>query len=152
MGTHSVDDSYTLKKRTETYPRMAQFNPNYNDIGTKFIEHFFTTFQTNREGLRNLYGEQSILSYEGHAEPIVGVDEIMKKYESLKFQSVAFQNANVTCQPLSSGSIIVYAQGDICIDGGSPLKFSETFVLTNNGGTKHLKTLDSSLMETLITS
>lgn len=42
-----------------------QMNPQYEQIGKAFVEHYYQMFQTNRAALVSLYQADSLMSFEG---------------------------------------------------------------------------------------
>ena len=40
-------------------------NPQFNEIGTAFVQHYYQLFQTDRSQLLSLYQEDSLMSFEG---------------------------------------------------------------------------------------
>ena len=49
----------------------------FEGVGKQFVEHYFNTFDTNREGLVPLYSQDSMMTYEG--EQLLGVQSIVEK-------------------------------------------------------------------------
>ena len=37
----------------------------FQEIGTQFVTHYYSTFTSNRQGVAGLYSDQSCLTYEG---------------------------------------------------------------------------------------
>ncbi|GFS33896.1 nuclear transport factor 2A [Actinidia rufa] len=61
-----------------------------------FVEHYYTTFNSNQEGLANLYQESSMLTLEG--QNIQGSQSIVAKLTSLPFQQCQHAITAVDCQ------------------------------------------------------
>merc|ERR1719152_1138854 len=82
---------------------MANINPQFNEIGTQLYTHYYQTFDTNRAGLAGLYGDTSMMTFEGEQ----------------------FQGAQ------GITGIIVFVTGNLIVDGGAatPLKFAQVFHL-----------------------
>ncbi|ORZ39679.1 hypothetical protein BCR44DRAFT_1427007 [Catenaria anguillulae PL171] len=92
-------------------------------------------FGSNRAGLRPLYREHSMMSYEG--TDLAGVNAIMEKLESLPFQEIRFNVLTVDAQPSNptAGSLLIVVTGQL-IPGGEdkPLFFTQTFQLIPEAG------------------
>merc|ERR1712198_607910 len=118
---------------------MAGYNQDYKNIGTQFLEHYYKTFQQDRSQLRQLYGADSILSWQDvRSEPICGTDNIMNKLIGLPFKTVEHTSAHPFSQPMADGGILIAVSGDLKIDGDNPLKFSQTFILRNVSNTWYI--------------
>ena len=52
----------------------------FNEIGTQFVNHFYSTFNQPREQLMNLFSDQSMLTFEG--EQFMGQEAIYGKLSS----------------------------------------------------------------------
>ncbi|PSS28594.1 Nuclear transport factor 2 like [Actinidia chinensis var. chinensis] len=61
-----------------------------------FVEHYYTTFDSIREGLANLYQELSMLTFEG--QNTQGSQSIVAKLTSLPFQKCQHAITAVDCQ------------------------------------------------------
>ncbi|KAD0890837.1 hypothetical protein E3N88_43582 [Mikania micrantha] len=61
-------------------------------VSKAFVEHYYSTFDTNRSGLANLYQESSMLTFEG--QKIQGSQNIVNKLTSLPSSS-----ANIPSPP-----------------------------------------------------
>ena len=98
-----------------------------DDVAKAFIPHYYNLFDTNREGLVSLFRETSSLTFEGDG-PKTGVAQIMEKLRGLP--PVAHQPQTIECQPsVSQNAILVFCTGQIMIEQGKPLKYSEVFQL-----------------------
>lgn len=53
----------------------------FQSVGTQFVQHYYTTIDSNRANLATLYSQESMLSFEG--EQYLGVEAIMGKLQSL---------------------------------------------------------------------
>ena len=108
---------------------------NFEEVSKAFTQHFYMTFDTNREGLASLYTDQSLMTYEG--TQIMGQAAIMNKYRSLGFNqakhNIKTQDAHPN--PLQPNAVIVFVTGDLQIEGQEyPMKFAEVFHLVQTGG------------------
>lgn len=101
---------------------------NFQAVGEQFVNFYYTSFDTNRETLRGLYVQESMLTFEG--EQFRGVDTIMNKLLSLSFQTVKHQLSTLDCQPSSTpNGILVFVSGFLQMDQDAPFKFSQVFHL-----------------------
>nr|GEU56871.1 nuclear transport factor 2B [Tanacetum cinerariifolium] len=98
-------------------------------VSKAFVDHYYTTFDTNRAGLANLYQESSMLTFEG--QNIQGAANIVAKLTSLPFQQCKHTITTVDCQPSgSSGGVLVFVSGNLQLAGEQhALKFSQMFHL-----------------------
>ena len=101
-------------------------------IAEAFTAHFYNTFDTDRNGLGNLYCDASLLQFE--SSPVVmGKDEIVKKLVGLPMQTVKHVITTADGQPTVDGGIIVHVIGQLKTDEDPPHSFSEMFHLKLNG-------------------
>ncbi|ORZ31946.1 hypothetical protein BCR44DRAFT_120622 [Catenaria anguillulae PL171] len=104
-------------------------------VAKGFTDFYYATFGSNRAGLRPLYREHSMMSYEG--TDLAGVNAIMEKLESLPFQEIRFNVLTVDAQPSNptAGSLLIVVTGQL-IPGGEdkPLFFTQTFQLIPEAG------------------
>lgn len=107
---------------------MANFNPNYADIASGFIAHFYKVFQEDRAQLHNVYHpECAFLSFEGTAHQ--GKEAIHAKYTSLPFGSVNVVVTKMDPQPTMDGGILIMVIGQLKVDSDPPHAFSQLFHL-----------------------
>ncbi|EEA06598.1 nuclear transport factor 2 domain-containing protein [Cryptosporidium muris RN66] len=111
--------------------QSVSLNPQFDQIGRQFVQHYYQTFQNNRSGLGVLYGPQSMLTWED--SQFQGQANISAKLGSLNFQRVKFDIVRADCQPSPENGVIVFVTGDVSIDEGQPLKFSQVFNLLPSG-------------------
>ncbi len=104
-------------------------NPQFASIGQQFAEHYYKTFDSSRGSLGNLYGPNSMLTFEN--EQFQGGEAIVKKLASLPFSTVRHETTTVDCQPNpSNGGVLVMVTGNLFVDGSAtPIKFAQTFHL-----------------------
>jgi len=110
----------------------AEFQGHLNaikQIAQAFVQHYYSTYDSDRLKLSNLYRNTSILSFEGAT--FIGTENIMKKYQSLNFKKVAHKIISFDCQPSGSASgILVFVCGDLKVDDDqNGIKFSQVFHL-----------------------
>ncbi|XP_047159404.1 nuclear transport factor 2B-like [Vigna umbellata] len=100
-------------------------------VAKAFVDHYYSTFDTNRSNLRNLYQEDSMLSFEG--EKILGAHSIAAKLTSLPFHQCQHSITTVDCQPSGVGAgagVLVFVSGNLQLAGEQhALKFSQMFHL-----------------------
>ncbi|KAG8383306.1 hypothetical protein BUALT_Bualt05G0171000 [Buddleja alternifolia] len=85
-------------------------------VAKAFVEHYYSTFDTNRAGLASLYQETSMLSFEG--QKFQGAQSITAKLTSLPFQQCQHQITTVDCQPSGpSGGMLVFVSGNLQLAG-----------------------------------
>ncbi|KAF3795473.1 Nuclear transport factor 2 [Nymphaea thermarum] len=96
-----------------------------DSLAKAFVEHYYSTFDTNRAGLANLYQEGSMLTFEG--QKIQGAQNITAKLTSLPFQQCQHSITTVDCQPSGpAGGMLVFVSGNLQLAGEQhPLKFSQ---------------------------
>ncbi|KAL2021266.1 hypothetical protein VTK56DRAFT_7345 [Thermocarpiscus australiensis] len=101
----------------------------FQAIANSFVEHYYTTFDTDRKALAGLYRENSMLTFEGAQS--LGAAGIVEKLTSLPFQKVKHQlSGPPDAQPGPNGGIIILATGQLQVDDEQrPLMFSQTFQL-----------------------
>ena len=78
-----------------------------------FTEHYYNTFDTNRAALSGLYGEQSLLTFEG--QKFQGTQNILQKLTTLPFQQCRHNISSIDAQPSLSGGIIVFVTGQLLV-------------------------------------
>ncbi|XP_074275225.1 nuclear transport factor 2B-like [Silene latifolia] len=102
---------------------------NPEEIARAFVEHYYSTFDTNRSGLASLYQENSMLTFEG--QPFMGAQNIVGKLAGLPFDQCKHHISTTDCQPSGPpGALIVFVSGNLQLAGEQhPLKFSQMFHL-----------------------
>jgi len=70
-------------------------------VARAFVDHYYTTFDTNRAALVGLYQEGSMLTFEG--DKFMGAAAITQKLTSLPFAACKHQVTTVDCQPSGAG-------------------------------------------------
>ncbi|GBE82685.1 nuclear transport factor 2 [Sparassis latifolia] len=110
-----------------------------NTIAKQFTDFYYTTFDTNRGGLQNLYRDVSMLTWEG--SQILGASSIAEKLTGLPFDKVVHKVVTLDAQPSSPtvASLIVSVTGLLLVDdGANPLQFSQVFQLIPDGGSYYV--------------
>ncbi|CAI0457770.1 unnamed protein product [Linum tenue] len=94
-------------------------------VAKAFVEHYYSTFDTNRAGLVGLYQDGSMLTFEG--QKIQGAQNIAAKLTSLPFEQCKHSITTVDCQPSGpAGGMVVFVSGNLQLAGEQhPLKFSQ---------------------------
>ncbi|CAN7077723.1 unnamed protein product [Brassica oleracea var. botrytis] len=94
-------------------------------VAKAFVEHYYTTFDSNRAGLVSLYQEGSMLTFEG--QKIQGSQNIVAKLTSLPFQQCKHNITTVDCQPSGpANGMLVFVSGNLQLAGEQhALKFSQ---------------------------
>ncbi|XP_049405538.1 nuclear transport factor 2B-like [Solanum stenotomum] len=100
-----------------------------NELAKAFVEHYYSTFDTNRAGLGNLYQEGSMLTFEGIKTQ--GSQNIVAKLTCLPFQQCQHTITTTDCQPSGpAGGMIVVVSGHLQLAGEHhALKFGQMFHL-----------------------
>ncbi|KAF6148459.1 hypothetical protein GIB67_038814 [Kingdonia uniflora] len=98
-------------------------------VSKAFVDHYYSTFDSNRANLGNLYQDTSMLSFEG--EKIQGSQNIVTKLAGLPFQQCKHNITTVDCQPSGPvGGMLVFVSGNLQLAGEQHvLKFSQMFHL-----------------------
>ena len=102
-------------------------------VARAFVEHYYSTFDTSRAALANLYQDGSMLTFEG--QKIQGTQNIVAKLTSLPFEQCKHSITTVDCQPSNpaGGSMIVFVSGNLQLAGEQhSLKFSQVFLQTSS--------------------
>eukprot|EP00931_Biecheleriopsis_adriatica_P107677 TRINITY_DN81_c0_g1_i1.p2 TRINITY_DN81_c0_g1~~TRINITY_DN81_c0_g1_i1.p2 ORF type:complete len:123 (+),score=24.25 TRINITY_DN81_c0_g1_i1:87-455(+) len=100
----------------------------FQQIGEQFCQHYYQTFDSNRSALAPLYGDQSMLTFEG--EQFQGAQNITQKIASLPFQKVQHQIVKADCQPTINDGVVIFVTGNLLVDDNqNPLKFAQIFTL-----------------------
>ncbi|PPR03940.1 hypothetical protein CVT26_001145 [Gymnopilus dilepis] len=110
-----------------------------NTIAKQFVDFYYQTFAGNRTGLKSLYRDHSMLTFEG--TPIQGAAAIAEKLEGLPFQKVQHKITTLDAQPSSPSvaSLLVSVTGLLLVDDSeNPLNFSQVFQLIPDGGTYYV--------------
>ena len=101
----------------------------FQNVGTQFVQHYYNVFDTQREQLGDLYTEDSMLTFEG--EQFKGLEGIGGKYGALP--SIKHKVDTADYHPSLQNGIIAFITGEISIDGGPGIKFSQVFNLAVGG-------------------
>ncbi|KAK6537497.1 Nuclear transport factor 2 [Orbilia ellipsospora] len=110
---------------------------NYEAVANQFIEFYYNTFDTNRQGLISLYRGTSLLTFE--SAQTQGDKDIIEKLVSLPFQKVIHKVVTQDAQPMSNGGIVVLVTGGLMVDDSpAPLAYSQIFVLQPDGGSYYV--------------
>lgn len=102
----------------------------FETVGKQFVEHYYSTFDTGRANLGQLYAEGSMLTFEN--EQFLGSQNIMEKLNGLP----SIKHAIITqdYQPTVNNGIIAFVTGQLAIDGSeNGIPFSQIFHLQVGG-------------------
>lgn len=105
----------------------------YEVLARAFVDYYYQTFDTNRAALAALYGNTSMLSFEGHL--VAGAEGIGLKLAQLPFEQCRHSICTIDCQPTPSfpGGILVFVSGNLQLGGEEhQLRFSQMFQLVPN--------------------
>jgi hypothetical protein len=108
----------------------------YDVVARAFVDYYYQTFDTNRAALAALYGNTSMLSFEGHL--VAGAQEIGLKLAQLPFEQCRHSISTIDCQPTPSfqGGILVFVSGNLQLGGEEhKLRFSQVTESINLGRT-----------------
>ncbi len=98
----------------------------------QFVDYYYSTFDTNRQGLAGLYQDSSMMSFEG--QEFQGQQAIGQKLMALPFQQCKHSVVEMDVQPSPSGGILVFVVGHLMVENEErPLKFSQVFQLMSAG-------------------
>ncbi|CAF2045281.1 unnamed protein product [Brassica rapa] len=122
----------TTERERERERKTREMDP--DAVAKAFVEHYYTTFDSNRGGLVSLYQEGSMLTFEG--QKIQGSQNIVAKLTSLPFQQCKHNITTVDCQPSGpAAGMLVFVSGNLQLAGEQhALKFSQMFHLVSNQG------------------
>ncbi|OQR95636.1 hypothetical protein THRCLA_22096 [Thraustotheca clavata] len=96
------------------------------EIGNAFVNHYYTTYDSNRAALAPLYSNNSTLSFD--KETFQGQQQILEKLS--KLPQTQHRCDTVVIQPsVSDNAILICVTGKLVIDNGNPLQFAQTFQL-----------------------
>ncbi|KAF4321579.1 hypothetical protein JM18_003662 [Phytophthora kernoviae] len=96
------------------------------DVAKAFVQHYYTTFDTNRAGLASLYQDVSNMSWEGQMS--TGQQAIVAKLQALP--AVRHEYPTIDIQPSTSGNaMIIFVQGKLQIEENPPIQFTQVFQL-----------------------
>ena len=98
-------------------------------IGQQFVNHYYSTIDSNRENLASLYSAESMLSFEG--EQFLGVESVMGKLQTLPSMQHAITNMDY--QPTVNNGIIAFVTGQLSIDNGPAMNYTQVFHLAVGG-------------------
>eukprot|EP01018_Ginkgo_biloba_P005462 Gb_35964 [translate_table: standard] len=94
-------------------------------VSRAFVDHYYTTFDTNRANLITLYQDASMMTFEG--EKHQGSPSIVTKLTGLPFQQCKHVISTVDCQPSGpAGGMLVFVSGMLQLAGEEhQLRFSQ---------------------------
>ncbi|CAL9697138.1 unnamed protein product [Knipowitschia caucasica] len=101
--------------------------PQWVQIGSSFVTHYYQVFDTDRSRLGNIYTDASCLTWEG--EQFQGKMEIVRKLTSLPFTKIAHIVTAQDHQPTPDSCIISMVVGQLKADDDLIMGFQQTFML-----------------------
>ena len=101
----------------------------FQGVGQQFVEHYYKTLDSNRDVLSSLYQENSMLSFEG--DQFLGTGPIMEKLGGMP--ALAHQINTQDYQPTVNEGIIAFVTGQLTIDGGNAMNYTQVFHLAVGG-------------------
>lgn len=102
-------------------------------LAKAFVDHYYTTFDTNRSVLYSLYQDGSMLTFEG--EQFQGPAAIQQKISQLPFQQCKHNIATVDSQLSCCGGTVVVVNGSLQLgDQEHALRFGQMFLLKPTAG------------------
>jgi len=106
-------------------------------VANEFVQFYYNTFDSDRSSLRNLYRDDSYLTFETNR--VAGVNSIIETLAGLRFQKVQHKISTFDAQPTPDGHIVVLVTGFLLIDDAEhPQTFAQTFHLVPSGGTYYV--------------
>ena len=111
---------------------LPQDGTNAGQVAMQFIQHYYGTFDTNRNGLAGLYRQASMMSFE--QQQFLGPQQIMGKLNTLPKVTHDGNSCTIDVQCVNGAAIIlVFVTGQLAIDANPPMKFVQTFLLMQEG-------------------
>ncbi|KAL2144850.1 hypothetical protein VTI28DRAFT_8410 [Corynascus sepedonium] len=100
----------------------------FQSVATQFVNHYYTTFDSDRKSLAALYRENSMLTFESSQS--LGAASILEKLTNLPFQKIKHHISALDSQPTPNGGIIILVTGQLAVDEETnPLAYSQAFQL-----------------------
>ena len=78
-----------------------------------FTDHYYPTFDQNRQALAGLYSDQSVLCFEG--QKVQGTQAIVSKLTSLPFQRCQHKVTSLDSHAVPSGGVLVFVTGQLLV-------------------------------------
>ena len=101
------------------------------EVASAFVQHFYTTLNTNPAGLVGLYQPQSSMTFEG--QKFDGPEAIVGKYVSLgKLTHDPGMTKDVQMST-SSSALLIFITGKLRLGDNNPLLYSHCFQLVSTG-------------------
>mmetsp|Transcript_8652 Transcript_8652/g.17855 ORF Transcript_8652/g.17855 Transcript_8652/m.17855 type:complete len:122 (+) Transcript_8652:26-391(+) len=100
------------------------------EIAQAFVQHYYTTRDTNPTALASLYQDGSTLTFEGTM--VQGGAAISQKFQSIG--PVKHQHKSMDVQPGPNSSyLVIFITGSVQIGGDNPLHYCHFFQLVSTG-------------------
>jgi hypothetical protein len=102
------------------------------EVAHAFVQHYYSTLNSNVTALHGLYQSNSVLTFEG--QRFEGPDQIVGKLESLGPVEHNIPLLTVDVQlGADSNALLIFVVGHIKIGGDNPLHFTQIFQLIATG-------------------
>ena len=102
----------------------------FEAVGTQFVQHYYNTFDVDKNNLAGLYSDQSMLTFD--TEQFLGAQSIIEKLAQLPPLKHTVTSSQY--QPTINNGIICFISGTINIDGdANPIAFAQVFHLQVGG-------------------
>ena len=108
-------------------------------FGQEFIHWYYTNFNENKEEIRNVYDESTLITFQDNQ--ITGINRkgelnIMEKILSPSLIEMTKKPITITAQPSISGTVLICVQGNCRMSAteAEELGFFEIFLLAQTQG------------------
>eukprot|EP01055_Gregarina_sp_Pseudo9_P003963 Gregarina_sp_Pseudo_9__3962@NODE_4105_length_485_cov_303_000000_g3776_i0_p1_GENE_NODE_4105_length_485_cov_303_000000_g3776_i0NODE_4105_length_485_cov_303_000000_g3776_i0_p1_ORF_typecomplete_len142_score20_66NTF2/PF02136_20/3_7e22Mtr2/PF10429_9/0_016DUF4518/PF15008_6/0_01_NODE_4105_length_485_cov_303_000000_g3776_i060434 len=103
-------------------------------LATQFLENYYAALSSNRACLATFYNDNSTLNWEQRVYK--GTSEIGECFGKMSAGGLQFPNIEKEVQITPGNGVLILVTGHVTIDGGSPIGFSQVFLLmpTQEGG------------------
>jgi hypothetical protein len=109
----------------------AQAQAQRDQFAGEFTKGYYHTFDTNRQGLANLYRPHSTLTFEGEIHR--GHEAIVKKLVALPFTRIEHEIGTTDTQETAAGIIILVTGRLLVDDEKRPMSYCQTFSISHDG-------------------
>jgi len=112
------------------YPKDTQLTPDTNEIAGAFMNHYYTTYDTNPDGLAGLYLPNASLHFEG--QQFDGPAAIVEKHKVVGQVTHQIQTLELQQQSIGGNAACIFVTGRLSIGGDNPLQFAQFFQLVGD--------------------
>jgi len=100
------------------------------EVAQAFVQHYYTTRDTNPMSLASLYQAGSMMTFEGTM--LTGPEAIVQKFQTVGAVKHTMKGMDV--QPSKDASaMLIFVTGIVQIGGDNPLHFCQMFQLVSTG-------------------